>query len=150
VTKHKKKVINDPDVLPMSEMRRVLLKYARARRQECGDLITILDIEKECKILRNELRLISKGKPTIRTIGVLRLRRVSRFLQRLEAGYIVKRDGNVVYLEEDTVVPKKPDIVFSLTMPRRGGPTIVFGAQPSAPKMLPNLFKMAGIFKGFR
>lgn len=141
----------DPNMLPLSEIARILRKHKGVfGRNREASVIRIADIHRELKMLDGELNRIVNGKPTLRKLGKVKLRQLSRFLLKLEAGYIVKRAGKIVYLDEPMEI-KKPDILFNVLFSPHHRPTIRIGQPPVTLKVLPNIFKLSGLMtKGLR
>jgi hypothetical protein len=129
--------------LPQSEIRRLLTK-CRSHEQARGsagrflpaDGITVSDVARECGIpCRSRLHRLLRGERKC-DLGPVPLRRLARFLTRMEHGLVVKRDGKIVYLSEPT---RKPDHVFGFVL-TSAGPRIVWRAQTLAPQSPPSIF----------
>jgi len=142
--------VHDPGTLSLHEMRAILQRYKRPRYVRMPNDITLCDITNECKLQKNDVNRIANGLPTHDPLGRVRLRRLSNFLRKLEAGLVIKRKWQVIYLSESDAKPPPPQMIFSLSIPSRGGPVIRLGAPIAPPKSLPNIFKMAEFLRGSR
>ena len=134
----------DNDILPSAEIRRLLAK-CRAPLQgkgndgrfKCAETITMTDVAREAQIAcRSRLFRLAKNDPNC-DLGPVPLRRISRFLTRVEHGLVAKCDGKIVYLNEPT---RKPDHVLHVVLTKAGA-RLQFGAATPIPKSMPSFFK---------
>jgi hypothetical protein len=149
-------IVYKSGILPLSEIRRLLAK-CRDHDQPKGSSgrfvspegFTVADVARECNIpCRSRLYRLMRGDSDC-SLGPVLLRRISRFLLKVEHGLAIKRCGSVVYLTEEerdaeattmNRLPKHPDHVLHVEWSAHG-PRLVLGDAPPAPKSLPSLFK---------
>ena len=130
-------------ILPRDELSRILKKY-RSDSTSSPNKLTLNDIKRECSLLHNGMfhhivanTPVFQVKPIYR-MGPHRLRRLSRFILLAERGYIVKRGGKILYLNEPE--PVVQDKVYRICFTDRGRPTIIPGKSAPTPKQMPRLF----------
>lgn len=137
------------DMLPMEEIRRLLLRHRKPRKlaNVYQNEITFYDIEREVAISRTALRWMMDGKDfhqlrNTKYFGKRRQTRLSRWLIKEACGMIVKRDGKIIHLNEPTrPMPVVRRVSLGLT-----GPTLTKGVQIAEPRAMPkfmDIFKVA-------
>jgi hypothetical protein len=131
-------------ILPDAELRRLIAKHSTTvRRGKAGtpkECFTRAEIGRMAECRQDRYLAFCRGEPALTR---KELRRLSRLLRQLEAGWLVKIDGWPVMLFKPRV--EKPEVRFhvGLTVDRKGKltPTISIGTQASsAPKSMPRLF----------
>ena len=134
----------DYPILPMHEIRRMLLQYRRHKKDCCfakaANIITILDISREAIVHRMVLMRIMDGKDPIDAKMHLRFgekiqRRLSRWLIKAECGMIIKKDGVVSYLSEPT---KPMPVVRRVHLSLVSGARMTKAEQIQAPGRMPS------------
>jgi hypothetical protein len=154
---------HDTGILPLADIRRMLSK-CRGHEQAKGnngqflapEWITVSDVAFECNVpCRSKLHRLIRGDADC-DLRDVPLRRLSRFLLRVEHGLVVKRSGKVVHLTEDQRdaeaaamhrPPKRPDHRGHLEW-IRGVPRLVLDPPPPIPRSMPKFVEDVKFSKG--
>jgi hypothetical protein len=145
MTKFKEREDTNFRIMPMDEMRAVLLTIPRSRDHKFWkNNITIADIKRECGLDQVENSYLGKIERGVLTKharpGIAR--DLTRFLSLYRAGLVVKRDNKIVYLSDPPpdFEPPKPPIRHRVTFSPAGRPRLQLLPVAPLPKKIDVFF----------